>query len=88
MTDHVIATSKNPVCRDTFLGVFNVEKNINAPNKAVIKVLSKKATVAPSLAISDVIRQVSINPLKPMVTRPKIWTIVRNIFMKMSGSDA
>jgi hypothetical protein len=43
---------------------------------------SKKAVVAPSSAIFEVIRHVVIRPLKPMVTRPKIWTIVRMTFME------
>ena len=82
VNDQVIATNKNPACRDTFLGVRKVGKNINAPNRKVIQVPSKKAVVAPSSAIFEVIRQVDIKTLKPMVTRPKIWTIVRMTFME------
>ena len=82
INDQVVATNKKPACRDTFLGVHNVGKNIIAPSRKVIQVPSKKAVVAPSWAISDVIRQVDIKPLKPIVTRPKIWIIVRITFIR------
>jgi len=31
----------------------------------------------------EVSKQVDIKPLNPMVTRPKIWMIVRNTFMEV-----
>ena len=61
--------------------VRKVGKNINAPSSKVIKVPSKNADVAPSSTIFDVIRQVLIRPLKPMVTRPKMCTMVRMTFI-------
>jgi hypothetical protein len=67
------------------LGVRKVGKNINAPNRKVIQVPSKKAVVAPSSAIFEVSRQVVIRPLKPMVTKPKIWIIVRMAFIKLGS---
>jgi hypothetical protein len=81
INDHVIVTNKKPACLDTFLGVFKVGININAPIKKVINVPSKKAVVAPSFANFDVSRQVLIRPLKPIVTRPKMWTIVNITFI-------
>jgi hypothetical protein len=38
--------------------------------------------VAPSSAILEVSKQVAIKPLNPMVTRPKIWMMVRKTFME------
>ena len=82
ISDQVIATSKKPACRDTFLGNRNVEKNINEPANKVIDAACKKASVAPSPASMAVNRQVAITPLKPIVTKPKIWMIVRMTFMR------
>jgi hypothetical protein len=45
MSDQVIDTNKNPACRDTFLGVFKVEKNISAPSTKVTKVARKNACI-------------------------------------------
>ena len=80
--DQVLATNKNPACLETFLGTHIVDKNKNAPKKNVIKVPSKKAVVAPSSIIFDVKKQVLIKPLKHKVTKPKIWAMVRMIFIR------
>jgi hypothetical protein len=82
LSDHVSATSIKPACLDTFFSIRHVDKNKKDPRASVVNVACQNAWVAPSSAKNEVTKHVTIKPLKPMVSNPKILTIVKKTFIR------